>query len=424
MSDNVTVEQALNLLDYNATTEDFFNKKYYVERQEAIKTKINEIKQRILYPEQRGAKILLCGHLGAGKTTILRRLNQDLKEQGLHVIFVSSRNEAPVVDLDYTDILLLLMKKTLELIKQKSVRIQISITEKIYELLKQLANKEITIADGNGLDSQIVALMGTSSTRNKVRELREKTIIPVFNELLSILGNKVVFIIEHIEKRRSIENLNNLERCLIDFSDAVENLNCSVLLVLSHSIFYRSDFLAAIDKIYSDKYFLPIFQIRNSDGTYNEDEVRLMEEIVRRRIPGDVIPNLVITRSAKLSGGIVREFLEILRACCWKAQAQNSPNVNINMLNDYIREQTGNLHHKTLEKYKEKLNELYDGENLKIIYDVSVDNDLKNMLFEQAILEYKDKDNNSFYGIHPLLLEEKTWWARKTIVIGRSQIAS
>jgi hypothetical protein len=424
MPEDLTLDAALKLLRCSAIEEDFFSKEYYVKRQEVM-NRLNEIKEYILHAEQVGTKILFWSHMGAGKSTELRRLNEELKQEGFHVISVSSQEEIPS-DLDYADILLSLMKKTLELIKGKAIKLENKTIQNVLKLLKQLTGQDIEIDEENGLDSQIVTVMYSllhdqfglplpPSTRTKAHELGEKMIIPIFNEILSVVANRVVFIIEHIEKQR---NLENLEKCLIDFSRTIQRLNCCVVVAVLHSIKYDSDFMNSVGEIYpiSGQHFLPIFQVRNSDGSENKEEIKLMKDIVRRRgIPESLIPDNVIERSAKLSGGIVSEFIDNLRVCCIKAIAAKRPNVDINMLNEHIRKKIDNAYDKGAQKYTRKLNELYDGENLRIKWNVTNDADLKNMLLEQSILEYRDKDDKPYYGIHPLLLEEKTWWAKSKI---------
>jgi hypothetical protein len=139
-----------------------------------------------------------------------------------------------------------------------------------------------------------------------------------------------------------------------------------------------------------------------------------MTDIVRRRIPENLIPENVIIRSAKVSGGVIFQFIENLKACCIKALRAGMPSVNNNMLNEVIEDLTTRKYYGMEQKYVSKLNELYDDDKLKIVFEVSKDEVLKELLFQQSILEYRDDENKPYYGIHPVLAENK-WWVKGKI---------
>lgn len=49
---------------------------------------------------------LFTGHLGCGKSTELRRLEAELKQQGFHVVYFESTQDLDMADVDITDIML------------------------------------------------------------------------------------------------------------------------------------------------------------------------------------------------------------------------------------------------------------------------------------------------------------------------------
>jgi energy-coupling factor transporter ATP-binding protein EcfA2 len=83
------------------------------------------------------SKVLFSGHRGSGKTTELHNLKNILEKQGFLVVFVAATKDMNIYDLYYTDVLLTLIKNTVEFVSSK-VRLNKKQSKKLEELLKDL----------------------------------------------------------------------------------------------------------------------------------------------------------------------------------------------------------------------------------------------------------------------------------------------
>ena len=118
--DAAALEEARKFLSIDYTFNNFYEK-YYVLRK-IVTDKIEEDIKKAL--TQKYLKVLFCSHSGSGKTTILRHLERDIKnDESLYPIFLSFKHDVTWIDNYFTEILLLIVKKTIEKIQIKNQRV-------------------------------------------------------------------------------------------------------------------------------------------------------------------------------------------------------------------------------------------------------------------------------------------------------------
>lgn len=67
---------------------------------------------------------LFTGHIGCGKSTELRRLEAELKQQGFHVVYFESTQDVDMADVDVTDILLAMTRQLSESLAAVGIKLK------------------------------------------------------------------------------------------------------------------------------------------------------------------------------------------------------------------------------------------------------------------------------------------------------------
>ena len=248
-------------------------------------------------------KSFSVGHRGSGKTTELHNLQYDLENEGYFVVFVSALDDLNLSDLYYTDIFLLLIRRTIETIRDKSMRLRSEILDELESLLEQVGGEsEIAITKekktGVKLGAAIERLLRIVGSRDYTsREIiRKKShtqiieIIGVFNQIISSVEDatdkKMIIIIDDLEK---VTEYKKIREILVDQSIFFEKLNCCIVITIPPSLVYSPEFLPA-RITYGNTQFLPLFQVRNKNGSINSGKTLILENIVRKRISDEFDP--------------------------------------------------------------------------------------------------------------------------------------
>ncbi len=67
---------------------------------------------------------LFTGHIGCGKSTELRRLEAELKQQNFHVVYFESTQDLDMADVDVTDIMLAIARQVSESLEAVNIKIK------------------------------------------------------------------------------------------------------------------------------------------------------------------------------------------------------------------------------------------------------------------------------------------------------------
>ena len=398
-----TFEEAFNLLHSDGSKENFFYD-YYVQRRDPS---VEELKSRILFHmrQSSGHKFLFSGSRGTGKTTELQNLKYVFEKEGFLVVFVSAIEVLNIADLYYTDVILAIMRKTLEAISNEKIELEAHITQDIEELFKQILGESRDIITNEQIEQWQISLLSilikielkfSGDYRAKVG-IRERAshnitiIIDKFNDLLRIINRKILFIIDDLER---VTEHRKISEILYRYSFAFERLKCSIIFVVPPSLLYYPE---SIRSRY-DKYFLLPFRVHDQDENGDERHPSLMEAIVRKRIANEnLVPPNIISLCASYSGGIITEFIKLLKDCCKTAMDRKLVTVNEEKIADNAFNKLVNTYRVAISgRHYTKLIEVYNKKDTD-----NPDDDFKELLDLLAILEYRDYDG--VYDIHPAL---------------------
>jgi hypothetical protein len=408
-----TIADAYKLLKLDSSHKEFMEH-FYVERTKNLGGALAyEITN-----QDTPAKVLFSGHRGSGKTSELRHVTNILEIEGFSVVFISAIKDAALADLDYTDILLLLITRSLDLIsdkktmkKLKDMDLESEIIDKLKNLLGQLSGEiDITTTRTQTSGYSIGALLKwfieigarheeEISVRQVIRARADKLtkeIIAAFNRIVSSyeegMNKKIVIIIDDLEKVTDHQRIYDL---LVSHFNVIDKLKCHIVFTLPPSLIHSKDF-SDLWYNFGKIHFLPLFNVRNKiDGKPNITQIQLMEKIVRKRVSDAIIPSDVIQLCALYSGGLINDFLKLLLYSCPKAATNGNNEIDTSALNESFRDLVNDY---KLSLETEDYPKLVKVHNTK---DISIDEEHKKMLYRSVILEYMEPDGKKWYDLHP-----------------------
>ena len=139
---------------------------------------------------------------------------------------------------------------------------------------------------------------------------------------------------------------------------------------------------------------LPLKSVKNRDESVNTEAVNFFRSIVFKRVSPKLFEDKAVEKLALWSGGVVVDFLRMVRDCCVKAQARDLKRVDENLAGESFDYLVNDYRRPIEEKYYPKLVEVYKNK------DAKVDENLRSLLHLLAILEY---DRKRWYDVHPAI---------------------
>ena len=356
-------------------------------------------------------RILFTGHRGSGKTSELRRLKYELEKKDFFVVYVSTIDDLRLSDINYIDIFLMVIKKTIEQIDNDgSLKIDgddLSEVEKLIEIL----SGNLTIEDiktkkvGFGLTgilSMITAHLSSGfETREKYRKGFEEVIdeiINLYNYIISVIekqtSRKVVIVVDDLEKTPDRKQILEV---LDGQSKVISKLCCHFILTLPTYIVYSTD-ARQVNLDFCSTYFLPIYEVKTKSGTLNSPEILKMIEIAKKRIINNCVNVATLEDCAIMSGGLMHDFLRLLANSCSIANSKKENKVSHAHLLTSFKSLSQDAKIGLDAKYVEILKDIHKTKEIKITSDI------KDLIYNLAILHYKSVDGDYWYDVHPAVV--------------------
>lgn len=378
---------------------------YYVPREDSP---IGELVKEILMDEQ-PSKMLFTGHRASGKTTELLRLMFMLKDNYFFIYF-SALEELELADLDYKDVLLSLILKTLRTLEERKIGVSDDIVEDLYDLLKELSGVVVSTRIeekargwdvGAKLPLYIIGLSGRYKTEAVTRrEIRQKAeylvqdVIQRFNLLVADIQQRVkrpvLVIVDDLEKA----DLASAEEIFYRHSATLIQPNCKVIFTVPVAMMYSSS-LRQIQMSFPICRFLPLRKVRNKDGSRNEGGTAFLKDIFLKRASSELFEEEALEKLADGSGGVVVDFLRMAGECCVKAENRGLRKVSEDLVGETFDGLISDYKRVLREELYPKLSEVHCQK------DTKNDEQLRSLLHLLAVLEY---DREGWYDVHPAVV--------------------
>jgi predicted ATP-binding protein involved in virulence len=417
---NVIIAQDLEdvdrTLDMSRLTDDNFDH-YYIDTSAARgDDPVARIARKFKRHKSKNLKILLTGFQGTGKTTELKRLERELKDD-YHVIRISAREKIGRENSSPAELPLHMM---LEIIKEFGPRTNYGTAfqkeiGKYFEsmsgsVLKDGLPGKFDVDIPNYLE-QLVNDLKISSRFLEFAEKNTMSLLSISLQCFDLLleefyervgGKRVLFILDNMEKI----TLKVAEDILINHIREFSSRDCSY--IFTFPIPLQARFIAGtIMHEFDDNYFLPMLKVHDKNGDDYKPAVQCLINIVNKRISAKLISNTLLKQFIRMSGGAVRDLFRMLKIAADNALGRDVTKIAKEDF-DYALNKIKS-EYADLIVYNEK-NGMSAREYYRILVDCYNSKD-KKPLSEKGLMDLKlnntllGYETDTWYDVHPIVRE-------------------
>jgi GTPase SAR1 family protein len=388
--------------------------KYYVAIDQN-EDNLNDLKTRLEMglETREPVKFLFTGHRGSGKTTSLNRLVSQLDSR-FFVVNYSVFDLLDSHDVTYIDVLFSIFTKILEKAQEDTISFGDSLSKRAEKwgssITKTIATQDDTALElGINLPLYFIKLMGRMKSETSTRvEIREE-MKPRVSELIGIINDSIA----EIEKtgKQVLIVIDNLEK--IDYHRALDLFYnhgtqltqplCRIIYTFPISL-KSSDKFMQIRNNFSEVFIHPNVKIHERAGLEHPYETgrAFMEEIVSKRVSTDLFEGDALTYIIDMSGGVVREFVRIIRDSAVRAITRGKKTIDKSIVTEVVNGLKNIYQAQLSDSDYEVLMDVYSTK------DIKRDEQLVGLLHNLSVLEYKNE--RSWCDVNPIvyaLLKEK-----------------
>jgi AAA ATPase domain len=368
---------------------------------------------------------LYAGHRGAGKSTELLRLQEDLQNQQYRVVyFAVDDGDLETEDTQYSDILLACARQLITKLRSNTGQDSKlkAWAERIYRdvqnlMALELSLDELELETPETILGKLSATIKTSTSfqndiRNKVEKEAEK-LIPLLNEFIAeALGDRkpdsLLLIVDNLDRiaEKYQGEQSNYEQIFVTHSDGLRGLNCHVIYTVPISLAY-SKHLTAMEERYKPVEVLPMVMVNSKDGeTICEPGMDKLKQLLLRRfqmvdagLSLEVAFQTIegVDRLCAMSGGHVRNLMNLM-----KAALQYTKELPI----------TDRSVKRAISELRETYSKVIDGDEWPCLVEVDREkviaknnNQFRSLLFRRCILEYRYLNDDGevvvWHDVHP-----------------------
>lgn len=422
--------------------------KYYIDFSPVRGSKIIEEIERtiaILQADEPTCQ-LFSGHIGCGKSTELLRLRAELESQGFHVVYFESNQDLELVDVDVSDILLMIARQVSESIEKLKIELKPKGFRALLKGATDLLQTQIDLTGDitvpglgqvrAGTDGEFSLAFGigkitaqakeSPDVRSRLREYlepRTNSILQAINQELlepAIKALKqrgregLVVIVDNLDRvdpRRLPSGRTQPEYLFVDRGEQLRKLNCHLVYTIPLVLTFSNDYGSLMSRLGGgvDAKVLPMVPAQLSNSQDCTEGVALLRQMVLARAFPDVEPDRRITlvteifdsldtldRLCRVSGGHVRNLLGLLYRCIQKGDLP----IPRQRLESVIQERCNELSRAIEADEWELLRQVAQTKSVRGETEYQI------LLRSMFVFEYRSEQGH-WYDINPILAEAK-----------------
>lgn len=402
---------------------------YYVQvdqERDAHLSRLVELKKAL---EKQNIKILFAGHRGSGKSTELNRLRNEIQERFFVVPF-SVSDELDIGDMDYIDLVMVMMEKLAEaavsegLISQDDQLLEkitgwlTDVTDIKAEQTAYQAEVQAGLKASQGLLGVLLGVVAEfkASVRagtDQKREYRKKIeprisllkancniLINTVDKVLLSKGKELLLLVEDLDKVEP----QRIQDIFSKRSGVLSEINTRIIYTVSLFSLSSPSLRDMMSRFQIQS--LPMIKVCSKEGTEHASGIAAIWQIVERRMDTALFANeLVLAAMIKNSGGVLRDLFEMVEVAANAADYGRSTAITAEHA-DYALQRLKSKYHDmisvgnekaaglTTEKLYEKLVEIA-GSSVK---KFPLDEILLMLLSCLAVVEY---NGEQWFDVHP-----------------------
>lgn len=338
---------------------------YFVDLSEARDTRATvKLKQTIenCQPD-RFTAIAFSGHRGSGKSTELRRLEKQV-EQSCFTLYLDVIEFLDPLDVDYTDLFLLVSRRLLEALLAQNVHLSAdllkavegwftSVTKETQETVELAAGISTTAQAGAQipfLARLLAKLTADAKVGSSQKVTTRQELDRYFSGLLSNTDTLLTAAADALHKAQKPSKIlilvDNLDRIPPDKSETLffahgsqlQAFACHAVYTVSLDTYYSR---RGLPSVFPHNEILPNVKLRigKLDRKENTKAVLALEEVIKRRIDVDLLmqPPELAREIIRLSGGSMHQLIRLLGEAVLTAQARNLTAIDHQALQEAAR---------------------------------------------------------------------------------------
>lgn len=276
-------------------------------------------------------KILFAGHRGCGKSTELLRLQRDIEKRFV-VLNFSALRELDILNLNYIELFIVTMERLFDLINNnRNIKIDEMYLKNIRDWLKsrdiqEIVQKHMDTGIETGIKGNVdipflakffASFKAAAKASSSIKETLTTVIEPKISELIlncnllideikkslpSIGKDGIIIIVEDMDK----VDIRRGEDIFYIHSTQLTQLNCHCIFTFPIALLYHYRFKTISNK-YDEAFVLPMIKVFEKDGSESRDGIKVMENIVGRRMDISLFEEK----------GILNEIIRYTGGCLW-----------------------------------------------------------------------------------------------------------
>lgn len=282
-------------------------------------------------------QILLTGHRGSGKSTELFRLKQKLESNDVFTIYIDTEDQLDIGDINYLDVLLCIAKEVYRQLDKQAIQLN---SDLLNDLVQWFADRVIEDKESIDYQGSIKAEVGAkapipflkllakltaeikagSSRRETTRLVLEKEKAVFIQKLNTLIDNAkssvkragkqdLVLIIDGLEKmpyRLMPDGQSIHAHLFVHNAEQLKAPNCHIIYTVPISLIYSNNLLDH----FGMTEVIPMVKL-------NEKGIEDLKTVIAKRANIELLfenPS-DIDELIKLSGGVMRDLIHLLREC-------------------------------------------------------------------------------------------------------------
>ncbi|MCC3447732.1 MULTISPECIES: P-loop NTPase fold protein [unclassified Microcoleus] len=373
--------------------------------------------------------ILFTGHRGCGKSTELKRI-QSRWENEYRVIYIEFDQELDVLDAEYTDLYLLVIKKVADELTELGLKFDPKLLHSFELWFKEVTKEtEETVQSSVSIETEASAgaeipfisklmakligqIRGSSQHKQVIRETLQRNLSRLQTDMNLLLKDAFDKLIRKYPGRYQkgflliVDNLDRItprvaNHLFFDYAPQLQELDCTIIYTVPISVIYSYKNVSNLFD--SNPNIVPmvnIYEFNRSECDLNCNQQRLdgVASLIEKRVDVSAVfdDRKQLLDLAKASGGHVRQLMQITRSACRTAITRKHNKVLAEDVTYALNQQQFDFERSTPTP-----------EYYTILARVCIDKDIakeeigQNLLFNLSVLEYNG--NSRWNYVNPLV---------------------